>query len=236
MVFAYEAPHPVVDSNVTRVLARIWGVAGDVSRSSHRVKLHLLYEKWRGPHSPSRFAQALLDFGALHCTALRPKCTSCLLQQYCVAYAQGRVHEIPPRRKMIKEHVYFHYLLLEDHRRRVFVTRRRSGTFWSGLYEFPVVESEESFMDEEGLIGQIAAHARDRLTLHYTGMGNRQVLSHRMVHARLYRFSSMDSEQVQDFIERFSNGGMWADARELRALPMSKLMDGFRQWWLGQRN
>ncbi len=234
MVFAFERPYSVIDSNVARVLARLWNVAGDVSRAPQRQELHVLYEKWRGRHSPSEFAQALLDFGALHCVAIRPNCTSCPLQEYCMAYARNVVHEIPRRRKTSRAHVYFHYLLIEDHRQRVFVTQRKNGTFWSGLYEFPVVESQEDFFDEMGLIRYVEPHAGIRMMLNYTGLERHQVLSHRMVHARLYRLRTMEGMQVQDFIQRIATKGLWADADQLKMLPMSKLMDSYRRWWLGQ--
>ncbi len=233
MVFAFERPYPVIDSNVARVLARLWNVAGDVSRAPQRQELHALYEKWRGRHSPSDFAQALLDFGALQCVAMRPDCASCPLQSYCIAHAREVVDDVPPRRKTLKEQVYFHYLLIEDHRHRVLVTKRRNGTFWSGLYEFPVVESKEAFLDEKGLIAHLAAATTSRVMLHYTGLERHQVLSHRRVHARLYRFSVFEGVGEHDFIQHYKQG-MWADAAQMKLLPMSRLMDFFRQWWLGQ--
>ena len=99
--FAYEKPVPTVDTNVARVLRRAilgeWGVGSGTRRSAL---------KGTTPHSPRsrsdlwtvaqslvpkngerawRFNQAVMELGALICTARKPKCPLCPVNSYCLA-------------------------------------------------------------------------------------------------------------------------------------------------------
>jgi A/G-specific adenine glycosylase len=79
--FAYEKPVPAVDTNVKRVLSRafgtkdVWGLAETlVPKNGERA--------WR-------FNQALMELGALVCTARSPKCPECPVRSDCRAVRSG---------------------------------------------------------------------------------------------------------------------------------------------------
>src|SRR5690349_5528495 len=75
--FAFRERAAILDTNVARVLFRVFVVTGDVK--SHAMKKHL----WDVsaavlPHKHVfDFNQALMDFGATHCSARKPKCATC---------------------------------------------------------------------------------------------------------------------------------------------------------------
>ncbi|MEE3853169.1 A/G-specific adenine glycosylase [Gordonia sp. LSe1-13] len=101
--FAYGQPVPVVDTNVRRVIARaVHGREhpGNPSRRDLVDAIDLL------PHDPSgdpsasapRFSAALMELGALVCTARNPKCDVCPLPD-CTWVRLGRpAHTGPPRK------------------------------------------------------------------------------------------------------------------------------------------
>jgi A/G-specific adenine glycosylase len=74
MAFAFEAPVGVVDTNAARVLAR--AMAG---RSLSRGEVQRLADRSVPPGRGWAWNQAMLDLGALLCTARRPGCLSCPL-------------------------------------------------------------------------------------------------------------------------------------------------------------
>ena len=86
MSFAFRRRAPILDTNVARVLFRVIVGRGDLK--SHRMKRHL----WKVsalmvPHRRAfDFNQAIMDFGALVCTARRPKCEGCPMSGMCRAY------------------------------------------------------------------------------------------------------------------------------------------------------
>jgi A/G-specific adenine glycosylase len=81
--FAFGQDAAVLDTNVRRVLRRVW--AGEKIRVGDRALWDLaerLLPRGRGYD----FNQALMDLGATVCTARRPACGACPLARMCVSY------------------------------------------------------------------------------------------------------------------------------------------------------
>ncbi len=84
--FAFGERAAILDTNVARVLFRVFIGEGDLK--SHAAKQHL----WRISKAlvPIRhvfdFNQALMDFGALVCVARTPKCSECPMAKSCRAF------------------------------------------------------------------------------------------------------------------------------------------------------
>ncbi|WP_244231251.1 A/G-specific adenine glycosylase [Saccharomonospora piscinae] len=91
--FAYGRRTPVVDTNVRRVVARAVHGAGDAGPPSTRRDLDdvdaLLPE---GPDEAraARFSAALMELGALICTARSPRCADCPFSASCAWQKAGR--------------------------------------------------------------------------------------------------------------------------------------------------
>jgi A/G-specific adenine glycosylase len=83
-VFGYGLRHPVVDTNVRRVVAR--AVAGQAAAGPPAVRRDEAAVAALLPDDPRRAAVvsiALMELGALVCTARRPSCTACPLADSC---------------------------------------------------------------------------------------------------------------------------------------------------------
>ena len=84
--FAFGQRAAILDTNVARVLFRVFIGRGDLK--AHAMKRHL----WDVSRTvlPRRqvfdFNQALMDFGATLCTARKPKCLICPMRPSCAAY------------------------------------------------------------------------------------------------------------------------------------------------------
>ena len=88
--FAYGRRHPVVDTNVRRVLARaIDGLPAAAAPSTTRdlaaAEAHLPDE----PSVAARFGVAVMELGALVCTARSPRCAACPLAARCAWVLAG---------------------------------------------------------------------------------------------------------------------------------------------------
>lgn len=82
--FAYEKPVPAVDTNVNRVLRRVFIGGNRALRTSDRVVWDLaatLVPKI-GPRA-WKFNQAIMELGATVCTARKPKCPECPVLTDC---------------------------------------------------------------------------------------------------------------------------------------------------------
>jgi A/G-specific adenine glycosylase len=84
--FAFGQRKAILDTNVARVLFRVFIGKGD--QKSHAMKRHL----WEVSRTvlPARnvfdFNQALMDFGATLCSARKPACGGCPLRAGCASY------------------------------------------------------------------------------------------------------------------------------------------------------
>ncbi|HWC73873.1 MAG TPA: A/G-specific adenine glycosylase [Gemmatimonadales bacterium] len=82
--FAYEKPVATVDTNVRRVLARAFGNAKRGMGNAELWKLASKLVPKQGKRA-WRFNQALMELGALVCTARKPKCPECPVRNDCLA-------------------------------------------------------------------------------------------------------------------------------------------------------
>ena len=100
-VFAYGHRHPVVDTNVRRVLARaVEGLAEPWAPNARR-DLPLMESQLPTDLPGARVASAaVMELGALVCTARSPRCDECPLVDRCAWVLAGRPeHDGPPLRR-----------------------------------------------------------------------------------------------------------------------------------------
>jgi A/G-specific adenine glycosylase len=88
--FAFRQRHPVLDTNVRRVLARATAGIADApagpTRAETAVAEALLPDE---PETAAQWAVALMELGALVCTARLPACDRCPLVTTCAWHAAG---------------------------------------------------------------------------------------------------------------------------------------------------
>ncbi|MFX1474347.1 MAG: A/G-specific adenine glycosylase [Promethearchaeota archaeon] len=82
--FAFHKDAPILDTNVRRVLQRVFDVKGNPLRSPALKQLWHLAATVIPPGQGGPFNSALLDLGALVCTNRRPRCNSCPLLTLCL--------------------------------------------------------------------------------------------------------------------------------------------------------
>jgi A/G-specific adenine glycosylase len=100
LAFAFGRRQPVLDTNVRRVLARV--VSGDelppnaVTAAEKAAARDLLP---RDDPTAATWSVALMELGALVCTAAAPKCSRCPVRAACAWHAAGHpAYDGPPRR------------------------------------------------------------------------------------------------------------------------------------------
>lgn len=141
---AYDLPCAVVDGNVYRVLARLFDIEEPIDTGIGKKLFAELARETLGEAQPAVYNQAIMDFGAIACTPLQPHCEECPLAEQCAARATGTVAERPVKKKTTKvRDRRFHYLHITCGERTV-LHRRGAGDIWQGLYEFPLVETDET--------------------------------------------------------------------------------------------
>ena len=133
---AFNAPVPILDGNVRRVLARLRAHDRPPARDQ------ALFWQWShellDPQRPRDFNQALMDLGATLCTPRQPLCDACPWQRHCAAYAAGEPSRWPvsEERKPVPFQVIGVGVVLNADG-EVLIDQRLEEGLLGGLWEFP---------------------------------------------------------------------------------------------------
>ena len=93
--FAYRQRHPVVDTNVRRLVARCVAGAADAGPTTPDADLTATAALLPADGEAAALASAaFMELGALVCTARTPRCAGCPLAARCAWHASGR--SLPP--------------------------------------------------------------------------------------------------------------------------------------------
>ena len=84
--FAFRERAAILDTNVARVMLRVFIGSGDVKAHAMRRRLWELSETMVPRQHVFDFNQALMDFGATVCVARKPLCLVCPMRTFCRAY------------------------------------------------------------------------------------------------------------------------------------------------------
>jgi A/G-specific adenine glycosylase len=199
--FAFDLPHAVVDGNVYRVLARVFGLDEPVDTTGGK----RLFAEWAqallDEQRPGAYNQAIMDFGALQCKPARPQCPQCPMRSFCRAFQTGQVDALPVKSKRLERKTrYFHYLVLH-HEGRILLRKRMEKDIWQHLYDFPLAETGSWDLDWEQLQAtpvwkDLAGHSDSRL-LRCAGPF-RQTLSHQHIVGRFWEIDLASPWQVPE--------------------------------------
>ncbi|EOD65870.1 A/G-specific adenine glycosylase, partial [Amycolatopsis vancoresmycina DSM 44592] len=94
---------PVVDTNVRRVVARAVHGAGDAGPASNTRDMNDVEALLPAEDAPaSKFSAAIMELGALVCTARTPKCADCPIYDECAWQLAGRPEYTGPAKPVQK--------------------------------------------------------------------------------------------------------------------------------------
>jgi A/G-specific adenine glycosylase len=94
--FAFRQRAAILDTNVARVLFRVFVTEGDVKAHATRKQLWAISEALVPHKHVFDFNQALMDLGATVCVARKPRCEACPMKRSCRSFASVSV---PVRRR-----------------------------------------------------------------------------------------------------------------------------------------
>jgi A/G-specific adenine glycosylase len=183
--FAYGECVPVVDGNVQRVLARLFGVQDDVLLP----KTFRLFEQIALAHipenDPATFNQAIMEFGSQYCVPNRPNCADCIFKTACYAYENDMVSKLPVKLKKTKvRQRYFHYAILVQGN-TIAMQKRQAKDIWQGLYEFVLLEHSH-FLEFSELVERWSSMGIVNYTLDKESVEYTHLLSHQKLHVKFY--------------------------------------------------
>ncbi len=136
---AFGVREPAVDGNVTRVIARLFQIAGNPHKSVRvRNQIRETARRILPERRVSDFNQALMDLGATICLPIRPRCGECPLTTHCRANMNGNPAQYPERlgSPSIVEQTHVCAMIRRENGDLLLCQRPNSG-WWASMWEMP---------------------------------------------------------------------------------------------------
>jgi A/G-specific adenine glycosylase len=138
--FAFNLPAPVLDANVTRVLARLINLETPIDREPGKSTLWELAEKLVRGREPGTFNSALMELGALICTPRAPVCERCPVQTYCRASSPQDIPRKSIRAEVERRQENYRWIRRGDQ----VLLRKCVGPRWKGMWTLPLADDVEN--------------------------------------------------------------------------------------------
>ena len=154
--FAFAQYHAILDGNVKRVLARVFGIDGWPGEKAVETRLWALAETLLPDVDIRAYTQGLMDLGATLCTRARPRCEACPFNDVCVAHRQGRQRELPgarPKKALPTKTIAMLILL---HGGKILLEKRPAPGIWGGLWSLPECPADADLLRAAASLGFLA--------------------------------------------------------------------------------
>jgi len=188
---AFGEREPALDANVTRVVARLGGIADAKSPAGRRAILQLATALVDCGRSGD-VNEALMDLGSAVCTARQARCRACPLARWCHGRASGQASSIagmrarkPPRK------VELACAVVRDGKRVLFLRRPATDVLLAGLWDLPTVELGGDVAQDASTALRELLRMRSGLDAHLEGplVSVRHEIVGRKIVARVYEAS-----------------------------------------------
>ncbi len=133
----FDEKVPAIDGNALRVYARIFNDFKDITEvNTFSYFFELIQPQMQKVHA-GNYNQAIMELGALICLPKKPKCESCPIKTYCLAYKHNTQENLPVKKSKQKpkdEMLDFYFI----HSTKEFLSKKRTTNgIWKNLFEFP---------------------------------------------------------------------------------------------------
>ena len=216
--FAFNEHQAVVDGNVYRVISRLFDVETPIDTTAGKKEFQTIADDLLPKDKPGLFNQAIMEFGALHCTPKNPKCNSCPISDKCISHQNKTIEKRPVKQGKIKQRNRYFYFLIIKRDNKVLVEKRDNSEIWKGLYQFPLIEKEDD-ISIESLFGD------ELFEFDFTLNKVSETIKHILSHQKLYaKFIHIDV--TSNTIKGFENY-KWVDEIDFPDLAIPRLIDKY---------
>lgn len=137
--FAYGQRHAILDGNVKRVLARCFGIRGDIKKKQTEAILWDKAQQLLPEKDIEIYTQALMDLGATVCVRQAPHCRSCPVAACCYAFNHACTAALPEQTARSALPVKETAMLILLQGEKILLQKRPSIGIWGGLWSFPEI-------------------------------------------------------------------------------------------------
>jgi A/G-specific adenine glycosylase len=214
---AYDRRLPILEANSLRLLCRFFGLEGDPRAAPLQERLWEIAERLLPRKGSGEFNQALMELGALVCSADTPKCLLCPLRPRCGAYHTGRQEELPQRPVPPAPIDVQEVAVVVQRKNGLLLVQRPEAGRWGAMWEFPHGPRTD---------GETPTDAAKRLLPQLTGLeaipGPEIVtVRHGVTRFRITLVCLEATYKKGEFKSEFYQSAVWVGAEQLHLFPLS---------------
>ncbi len=198
---------PVVDGNVSRVLARFLGVKGFVKSPAVQNRLWLWMKASMPGDRPGDFNQAMMELGATVCLPKNPSCGACPVGENCRARRHGWQDRLPKTERVESVRRVESAVLIRN-AETIWLVRRSAGEWHEGLWALPSIIHCEAGAD---WMADLNHRFGTKLRGTQAALSMRYQVTHHRIELRVFEGRSMQKKSP-----RFKSWGL----KKLDSLPM----------------
>ena len=192
---AFGKKHAVVEGNVTRVVARLEAIRGDLREGPRWESLQRTADRLLSPEAPGNWNQAMMELGATICTPRSPQCLLCPVAKFCRARKLGIQELIPEKRKKraTVDVLLATAILVDDRNRCILLPPPINGGEKASSHDIPTLVSKMWHFPTTAVSEDPASDLRRYLkkVVGATGMPSQFVALRKIRHAVTYRAISL---------------------------------------------
>lgn len=218
----FHEPIAVVDGNVYRVLARIFGIETPTNTPEGKRIFFELANTLIPQSTPDLHNQAVMEFGALFCTPKNPSCSSCVFNTACVANKSSLQEVLPVKNRLKKiRKRYFYYFVIQKGKSYL-MKKRNEKDIWHGLYDFYLVERNRSYKPEKLLAenSELKKLSKGKKVIEMSGV-YKHVLSHQIIYSRFIQIKLRETLLIN------GAGLKFYSIKKVKELPKPVLISRF---------
>jgi A/G-specific adenine glycosylase len=217
---AFGQDEPVVDGNVKRVFARLFGVDQAVNTPAGANAIWVLAEEHLPHGKAGDYNQALMDLGAMICQPRNPDCNTCPLTKICIAHRTGRTTELPVKQAKARvPHYTVTAAVIHSEAGKVLITQRPQDAMLGGLWEFPGGKQENGESLESCLQREIFEELACRIEVREP-LG---VFRHAYTHFKVTLHAFHARLKTEPIELHYHQDARWVPTADLDEFPMGKI-------------
>ena len=207
----FREPVAVVDGNVFRVLSRVFGIDHAINSPEGKKHFSSLANTLVTKSNPDIYNQAVMEFGALHCTPKKPLCNDCPFQARCFAAQKDLQLKLPVKLKgKAARKRYFNYFVIKKGN-SLLMKKRAHKDIWYGLYDFYLIETKRSvriskLVSEDPLLKKLRVRADAEAYKKY-----KHILSHQVIISSFTILENGDHSMQKEKTMKFFSPAKIAD-------------------------
>lgn len=221
---AFNKPVPVVDGNVYRVLARVFGIENNIADAKSFKVFFNHSRELIDINDPGSYNQAIMELGATVCVPQNPECSECPVETICYARKEGKQSTLPVKiKKAKKRDRYFTYLVIVVDG-QLAMKKREQKDIWQGLFEFVLVEGDKTHVKPDQIQDEQLKKllANEKVVITDETLLPKHLLSHQTIHSLFVQITVHPSATILGWLKQ-NNLALYAQD-EIETLPKPVLI------------